>query len=62
VNTGPVLDIHFITNTDKVHITPYHGIEPGTAIITHDHVSHDRCVGGYETVIAKLRVFIFYRK
>lgn len=57
MNTGPVLYVDFVAHADKVHITSYNGIEPDAAIIT-----HHRSIRSNKTIVAKLRVFIFYRK
>jgi hypothetical protein len=59
VNAGSVLYIHFISHFYKIHIPADHGIEPGTAIITHDHIADDGGIGCDEAIVTKLGVFVF---
>jgi hypothetical protein len=40
-----ILDIYFIANTNAVYISTYNGIEPHAAIITHDDITDNRCIG-----------------
>src|SRR5687767_6047530 len=62
MDAGAVLHIYFIADPDKVNITPDNGIEPETAIIPGDHITHNSGIGSNKTVIAELRMFIFYRE
>jgi hypothetical protein len=60
MDAGAILHIHFVADPYKIHIAPHHRIEPKTAIITGDHIANDSRIGCNETIITKLRVFIFY--
>ena len=60
MNAGAILDIHLISDTDKIDIAANDSVEPYTAVVTHDHIADDRGVWCYEYVGAELRVFIFY--
>jgi hypothetical protein len=59
---GTVLHIHFVTDKNKVHIATNNGIEPETAIITGSYIANNSGVGGNETIVAELWLFIFYGK
>jgi len=41
---GAILDIHFVTDPYKVHISTNYRIEPYAAVISHNHVAGDRGV------------------
>lgn len=56
-----VKHIHFITHFYKIHIAADYRIEPGTAIITHYHISYNRSIRSNKTIVSPFWVFIFYR-
>src|SRR5262245_56743526 len=62
MNTGSILDIHLVPDTNKVYVAPNHCIKPYTAVIARDYIADDRSVGSNETIFSKLRMFIFNRK
>jgi hypothetical protein len=62
VDNGPILHIYLVSEADAVNITPHHGIEPYTAIVTHHHIAGNGGIWGNETVVSKLWHNIFYRE
>ena len=57
-----ILDIYLVAHSDKINITPDHTIKLGTAVITHNHITHNCCIRRQEAIVTKLGQFIFYRK
>jgi hypothetical protein len=60
MDTGPVLYIHLIAYADAIDIATDYGIEPHTAILTHDHIPYYSGIGGYKTPFGYLRGYSFY--
>jgi hypothetical protein len=54
VEDGPVLDINFIANADKVHIAAHHCLKPNGALVAHHDITDDGSIFGQETISAKL--------
>ncbi len=53
MDAGAVLDIYLIADFDKIHIAADNGIEPGTALVAHNHITHDSGIRGDETIFSK---------
>ena len=51
-----VLDIDFVSNADAVYISANHGIEPDTALISHNYITHNSGIRGDKAILAELRV------
>jgi hypothetical protein len=62
MNTGAVLDIHLIADINKINITPYHCVEPKTAVVAGSYITNDGGIRSNEIVVAELWVFVFYGK
>jgi hypothetical protein len=60
MNTGAILNIDFVAEPDKIYIAANDGIEPGTALISHDYIANNGGIGGNETINSKLRTLTFY--
>ena len=58
MDAGAILHIYFIAQFNKVHITPYHGIEPKTAVITCHYVANNRGIGCNEIIVTNFNSVI----
>jgi len=43
----------------KIHIHPYNCVEPETAIITRNDITHDSCVGAIKLCCQRLKLFFY---
>jgi hypothetical protein len=59
---GAILHIYLVAHADAVHIAPYHGIEPHTAVVAHDNITYNGGIGSYKTIGAHDRADTIYRK
>ena len=62
MNAGAILYIDFVAHPNEIDIAPNHGVEPDTAIITHDNISHDRSIGSNETIVSEAWILLFHWK
>jgi len=62
MNAGSVLYVYLIADFDKVHIPPYHSIEPKAAVITGYYIAYDGGIRSNEIIVTELGVFVFYRQ
>jgi hypothetical protein len=62
VNAGSILYIDLVSQAYEIDITPYHRIEPDTAIVAHNGVADYSRVWGDKTIVSELRMYIIYGK
>jgi hypothetical protein len=62
MDNASILNIHFISDPDTVHISTYHGVEPDTAIVSYYHITYDSSIGGYIYIFSKSGRNAFNRK
>jgi len=55
MNYCTILNIHLIAQSDAIHITSNHSVEPETAGISTNKIANYCGIFSYKTVIAKLR-------
>jgi hypothetical protein len=60
MDAGAILHIHLVPDLNIIHIAADNGIEPKTAIVSAYNIAYNGGVGGNETIITELRMFIFY--
>jgi hypothetical protein len=53
MNHDTILYVYIVTYPDAVHIPPDDGIKPYAAVITDDHISHNRGIIRKETILAQ---------
>lgn len=51
-----VLDIDFVPDADAVYISAYNRIEPDTALISHNYITHNSGIRGDKAILAELWV------
>ena len=62
MNAGTILDIHPVTDPDKINVSPDHRIELDAAVIPGCYLSHYSGIGSKEIIFAEDWLFSFYRK
>jgi hypothetical protein len=54
VQNRAVLNIYFVANADKIHITAHHRLKPNGTLVAHYYITDNRGIFGQKTIRTKL--------